>query len=136
MEHIFLVSDATPRGGTITFINGTTNPDTLELVAGRTYRFRFIGIGANAARTVSLAGAAGAYTWRPVARDGWEHQAKTAHSEATVRLAPGTTFDFEVTPAAAGELTLTADVPLPPGRIPSPVWYPAPTVVPIRVRRP
>jgi FtsP/CotA-like multicopper oxidase with cupredoxin domain len=127
-DRVFVVSDAGPGRAVGTFVNGTATPDTLELVAGRTYRFRIVSITANGPRFVSLADTTGPHVWRTVARDGWEHERKAPPSTQRVRLGPGMTVDYEVTPAAAGGLTLTAVTPLGPNRSGTP------TVVPIRVR--
>lgn len=124
-DRVFVVSDPGPGRAITTFVNGTTSPDTVELVAGRTYRFRLISIGANAARFVSLRGTS---KWRPVARDGWELEHSTTPLDEPERLGPGMTVDYEVTPTTAGVLSLTAVTPLVAGR------FGTPTVVPIRVR--
>ncbi len=130
MDHVFLVSDAGPGLVNPPFVNGTTTPDTLELVAGKTYRLRLISIGANATRFISLSGSAGQYPWQRVARDGWDHDRVPEASLEPARLGPGMTADYQVTPAAAGNLTLTAVTPLGQGR------FGTPTIVPIRVRNP
>lgn len=106
-DHVFVIADAGPRPAGATFINGTLEPDTVELVAGRTYRFRLIGITANGGRLIAVEGAAGeSHPWRQLARDGWEGEFTNATMSGPARLRPGMTADFEFTPSAAGVLRL------------------------------
>ncbi len=126
-DRIFVMADAGPSAGGVTFINGSTSPDTIDLVAGRTYRMRLVSILSNGGRIITLAQSGGEpHPWRFVARDGWEESGKAPSRTQQVRLGPGMTADYELTPAAAGMLTLTAEIPNRPLR----------TVVPIRVREP
>jgi FtsP/CotA-like multicopper oxidase with cupredoxin domain len=107
-------------------INGTANPDTVVLRAGRSYRMRFIGLqvqfpGAAVRLTarrdsVFLAGPDSMVVrWRPVAKDG----ADLPDAGRTVRPAQqivsmGETYDFEFTPDRKGELRLEVRTQPPP----------------------
>jgi FtsP/CotA-like multicopper oxidase with cupredoxin domain len=112
-----------------TFINGTASPDTLNLVAGTTYRLRLIDISANDAHTITLVGPAGLLTWRALARDGRNLPVEQATPQlARENTASGVTRDFEFTPAEPGDFALTVTAIL-AGRLTDKV-----TRVPIRVR--
>jgi FtsP/CotA-like multicopper oxidase with cupredoxin domain len=109
-------------------INGTGNPDTVVLRAGRSYRMRFVGLqvrfpGATIRLTarrdsVFLAGPDSMIVrWRPVAKDG----ADLPEAVRTVRPAQqivtmGETYDFEFTPEQKGDLRLEVRTQ-PPGRL-------------------
>jgi hypothetical protein len=90
-------------------INGRLNPDTLSLTRGETYRFRFMNI-TMAFPNVEyfLVGEDGpAQRWTPLAQDGfdlpaWRRELTPARQQVTI----GTTYDFEVKPSRAGNLTL------------------------------
>jgi FtsP/CotA-like multicopper oxidase with cupredoxin domain len=129
-EHTFVVSEAGPAGlrvklradvtgdlavlerfGPTLFINGTATPEPLELVAGTTYRLRFVSIPANAGLRMTLVGAQGPQQWRLVAKDGADLPQPQPLRGARFFPGVGETFDFEFTPPAPGELWLElADV--------------------------
>jgi FtsP/CotA-like multicopper oxidase with cupredoxin domain len=77
------------------FVNGSATPDTLELVAGKTYRLRLIDINANDAHRTALVGPAGPVPWRLVARDGRELPPNEAVSQQATASAAGVTRDLE-----------------------------------------
>jgi len=114
------------------FVNGSTAPTLQELVAGETYRLRFVTISASDAYQVELRRGAALEEWTPVARDGAILPADfQRQGPAQLRSAdPGTTFDYEFTAGTPGDVTLEVD-PLSSlnGR---PLG--TPTTVPIRVR--
>jgi len=128
-EHTFVLSEAGPAGlrvklradvtgdlaalerfGPTLFINGSATPQPLELVAGTTYRLRFVSIPANAGLRITLAGPDGPQQWRLIAKDGADLPPQPLRR---ARLFPGVgeTFDFEFTPATSDDLWLElADV--------------------------
>ncbi|HEU4722923.1 MAG TPA: multicopper oxidase domain-containing protein [Gemmatimonadaceae bacterium] len=110
------------------FINGSTFPDTLRLVAGTRYRFRIIDISSNEAHMLALTGPVVPLHWRQLARDGWDVSPDQALPQpARVNMAAGVTRDFEVTPPVSGDYRLTV-TRIVDGRLSSAV-----TVLPIRV---
>jgi FtsP/CotA-like multicopper oxidase with cupredoxin domain len=99
------------RFGPTLFINGTATPEPLDLVAGTTYRLRFVSIPANAGLRMTLAGPEGPQQWRLVAKDGADLPPPQSLRPARFFPGVGETFDFEFTPKAPGELWLElADV--------------------------
>ena len=99
-------------------INGTTNPDTLVLHAGRPERLRFASLAQfNANATVSLTArpdsSAGGVRdsmiaqWRPVAKDGRDLPA-AARAERLAKqvVTMGETYDYAHTPARPGQLRI------------------------------
>ena len=123
-ERVFFLKSA--RGGTGAWpmeINGAVDPDTVVLRAGRTYRFRFVGL------TVTSPNAAVMLTaradsslanrpdtllarWRPVAKDGRDlPEAARGLGPASLLLSIGETRDVEFTPTAPGELRLEVRPP-------------------------
>jgi FtsP/CotA-like multicopper oxidase with cupredoxin domain len=113
------------------FVNGSASPSPVEMVAGRTYRLRFIGIPANDAYWTRLVSASGLQQWRLIARDGADVPADLAEAQPARFLAwAGITRDFEFTPTGPGELTLELNVAnIIAGRLSGRI-----TKVPIRVR--
>jgi hypothetical protein len=136
-DKILVIGDAVP--GTVRgderppFVNGTTTPDTMTLIAGRTYRLRLIGISADDSHLVRLLADTAVVTWRPIARHGADLPS-VQHTLVAARevLMPGSTFDFELTPTAPGMLTLSID----PMRANTGQPAGTPTSVPIRVVAP
>jgi manganese oxidase len=127
---VFVIGEAGPGvfrgGGTPPFVNGTTSPPPVEMVAGETYRLRFMHIAANAGQQVTLRGP-GEVQWRALARDGADYGPELAKWYPAVNAGPGMTYDFEFVPPEPGDYLLRV-APIPPG--PSDEA----TVVPIRVR--
>jgi FtsP/CotA-like multicopper oxidase with cupredoxin domain len=93
-------------------VNGdSTWSSPLEMHVGETHRLRFINIGAAAQAFFTLRRDSTLSTWRALAKDGADLPA----SQATVRPAKvlidiGETYDFEFTPAQAGEYVLSTPV--------------------------
>jgi len=114
-----------------TLLNGRAQPDTIDLRAGTTYRFRMIDITGDVNTLVSLRDGETPAAWRLVAKDG----ATLPAAQATVRPAalffdPGEIYDFEFTPAKSGMLTLRFGAPPAPPEAGLP-----PTIsVPVRIR--
>jgi FtsP/CotA-like multicopper oxidase with cupredoxin domain len=135
VDHVFVVGEPGPGGrrGTARspFVNGTATPAPLQLEVGRAYRLRLISIPADDLYLVSLVRGDAPETWRPLAQDGADLSAEATRSvPAFVALGPGMTFDFEVVPASAGDLSLLLDPINPIGGRPMGI----PTRVPIQVR--
>lgn len=138
-EHnkLFVFSEPGPGAGLGSekppFVNGSATPDTLELVAGRAYRFRIISIAANVVHSLALKQDGRVIEWRPLARDGADLEPWLRRPEpASYRLIDeGVTLDYEFRAPSPGLFALEV-APLTPqsGRL-----QPA-TVVPIRVRSP
>ncbi len=107
-DKIFLVGAAGPINegeNDMGTVNGEREPEPIDLVAGRTYRFRLININPEWRIQFSIGSDTSVAVWRPVAKDG----ADLPESQRTVRPAflltgPGETADFEFTPATPGLL--------------------------------
>jgi manganese oxidase len=85
-------------------------PNTVELQVGKRYRLRFICITPAPDLDVTLERGGHVETWRAVAKDGatlTPAQARPVRP-ATLKIAPGETYDFEFQPKSAGSLQLTA----------------------------
>jgi FtsP/CotA-like multicopper oxidase with cupredoxin domain len=97
-----------PFGAAMTLINGSPQPDALELCTGVTYRFRFINItpSVNNLR-VSLQNASGPVEWRLLAKDA-ANVKSTPMQRAEQLIAVGETFDFEYKATSPQELLLVA----------------------------
>ena len=120
-------------------MNGKTQPEAMNLTAGKRYRFRVINISDDGPLALSLNAGGKPAQWRAVARDG----ATLPERQATFRPAmlisdPGQIYDFEFTPQAAGEMALKfGPPPPPPGSPPPPPGFPPPpptVTVPVHVR--
>jgi len=95
----------------LALINGTPQSKTLQLEAGRKYRFRFINISTNnQGMQVSLRSATGHVDWVKVAKDGADLPAHLA-VKADELITVGETFDVEFTAAAAQDLLLDLLLP-------------------------
>jgi FtsP/CotA-like multicopper oxidase with cupredoxin domain len=124
-------------------MNGKAQPDAMSLEAGTRYRFRLFNLAGDRPLQVSITAGDAPTEWRAVAKDGYP----LPPSQATVRpavlvFAPGEIYDFELTPSAPGDLTLTFGMPAflippppPPGAPPGPRFHPLPPIsVPVHVR--
>jgi len=110
-DKIFLFSRDGVEGNEPLLLNGSPQPPPIALVAGTTYRMRFINITpVDSDLTYSIIDASGApVSWRAIAKDGRDlppEQAaiKTSGDAITV----GETRDYSFTPQKAGELYLQA----------------------------
>ncbi len=120
-------------------MNGQKQPAPMSLKAGTHYRFRVINISDDGPLLVSLNAANAPAQWRAVAKDGATLPASQATNRpATLLSDPGEIYDFDFTPAKAGEMTLKfGPPPPPPGSPPPPPGIPAPPptiTVPVHVR--
>jgi FtsP/CotA-like multicopper oxidase with cupredoxin domain len=108
-DKVFVLS----RGGTDDekdpfLINGSTSPPPVELLAGKRYRLRFIGITPGPPLEITLERNGQPEAWRPVAKDGADLIGRGRMEAAKLTLFPGETYDFEFQPAATGEFRLKA----------------------------
>jgi hypothetical protein len=121
-ERVLVLATGGPGVAPPTVVNGKVSPDTMQLVAGQTYRLRVIDISSNEAHTLGLRGPAGGGPRGPPppARRG---------VAARVNTAAGLTMDVEFTPDVPGDYALdVTGIVL--GKLAGR------TVVPIRVRTP
>jgi hypothetical protein len=134
MEHLIVISSGGPGVDPPTAINGQVSPDTMQLVAGETYRLRMIDISSNEAHILALRGPSGGATWRQLARDGKNLPAEEQIAQpARMVSAAGITMDFEFTPTAAGDYAfeVTGIVSSKPaGRVIMPIHVRAPRPAP------
>ncbi len=87
-------------------INGSAFPKPVQLHAGRSYRFRFIGITPAPNLEVTLDREGEHEMWRAIAKDGATlPQAQAIRQAAAIDLYPG---DFESRPTRPGALRLRA----------------------------
>jgi len=101
-------------------VNGTDDPPPMDLVAGKTYRLRFININPDWRVIFSLMSDSAFVTWRPVARDGADlPPVQRSPRPAWLLTGPGQTADFEFTPSQPGELRLEAKTQMPGWIIPT-----------------
>ncbi len=112
-DKIFLVGAAGPIGegeNDMGTVNGEREPRPVELVAGRTYRFRLINIHPDWRVQFTLGTDTTVSSWRPVAKDGADlPESQRALRSAFLLTGPGETADFEFTPTAPGTLVLNVE---------------------------
>jgi hypothetical protein len=93
----------------VVFINGTKSPAARELRVGERYRIRLVNIHTfRPSMIMRLLRDSTPVTWRAIAKDGMD----LPHDQATVRpailqMGNGEAYDFELTPAAPGDLRFT-----------------------------
>lgn len=106
-DRIMLLSVQGPLDNSPIMLNGQRQPAAIELHAGLTYRFRFINITPHdPLLTVSLLSGAEPVQWRALAKDGAElPEAQAIVRAARQTVSVGETYDFELKPAIAGELS-------------------------------
>jgi FtsP/CotA-like multicopper oxidase with cupredoxin domain len=116
-------------------MNGRTQPEAMNLRVGTRYRLRLINLADHGPVLVSLVDGSEPVMWKAVAKDG----ATLPPSQATLRPASlvfdaGEIYDFELTPAKAGDLAFTfGPLPTPPGVV-LPFELPPRRSVVVRVR--
>ena len=124
-------------------MNGKAQPEAMNLKAGTRYRFRLFNLAGDAPLMVSMNAGDKPIQWKAVAKDGYPLPPSQAIDKAAVLVFdPGEIYDFEITPQAAGEMTLRFGLPPSPPPPPPPAGAPAlpftpppPTItVPIHVR--
>ncbi|HJR36234.1 MAG TPA: multicopper oxidase domain-containing protein [Gemmatimonadales bacterium] len=110
-DHLFVAGwDGDGR----TLINGNNTPPPLQLAAGVSHRFRFVGIGAASGGRFTIRRDSALVQWRPLARDGADlPDSQRAMRPARKYVGVGETFDVEWIPEP-GAYTLTADLFGPP----------------------
>jgi FtsP/CotA-like multicopper oxidase with cupredoxin domain len=134
-DKLFVFSEPGPGAGLgfekPPFVNGTATPDTLELVAGRAYRFRIISISASVPHALALKQDGRVVEWLPLARDGADLAPVLRRPEPASYpvIDEGVTLDYEFRVPSPGLFTLELAPFTPRGPQPA-------TVVPIRVRSP
>lgn len=129
-DRVLVISRAGP-GETPIWLNGSQSPEISALRARQSYRLRIINIAPeNPPIDVSLKVAGTPATWRPIAKDGADlPQGQQQICPAQVTLGVGETYDFELRPDRAGELTL--EVVRPSNRFPAQIT-PSHTAVELR----
>jgi FtsP/CotA-like multicopper oxidase with cupredoxin domain len=89
-------------------INGHDDGTPLHWRVGQRYHIRLINIMVNTGVRFSLSSAGAPVRWRAVGKDGMRlSPAQQAMGDAKLRVVPGETYDFEITPPA-GDLVLRA----------------------------
>jgi FtsP/CotA-like multicopper oxidase with cupredoxin domain len=127
VDRVFMLSTSGPFAKSPPNVNGDTTIAPFELRTGITYRFRFLAIAPHDVKVVRLLADTVLQRWRAVAKDGATlppHQASMR--PARLVMGTGETWDVELTPATAGQLTLEiltlGRVGLPPVRSRIPVY--------------
>ncbi|MFQ5689897.1 MAG: multicopper oxidase domain-containing protein [Gemmatimonadota bacterium] len=128
-DRIFLLGWGGPGPEAPPYLNGSAEPPPVELTAGRAHRLRFINITPSNNQMVRLLSGDRVAEWRRVGKDG----AGVSNDQAIVGpaeqfLGAGETYDFELTPATAGQLSLEVTTFMRGGR------PPVVMKVPVRVR--
>jgi manganese oxidase len=129
-DRTFVFADGGPGVDKPIFVNGTASPDTTELVAGTSYRFRMIYIAANDVYLTTVRDSAGLVMGRQVALDGHDVPFRPVDRPMRFPTGPGHTLDFVFTPQAPGDYALDVQrngIGVPSGPV---------TTAPIRVRAP
>jgi FtsP/CotA-like multicopper oxidase with cupredoxin domain len=133
-ERILVLADGGPGEGKPIFVNGTAAPDTMELIAGTTYRLRIIYIGANDIYFATLRGPTGPVTAQLIALDGYDLPAgPSVLVPFRGPTGPGHTRDTGFTPMVPGDYAFDVVRRLNVG---AGITTGATTTVPIRVRAP
>jgi FtsP/CotA-like multicopper oxidase with cupredoxin domain len=90
-------------------VNGSLSPAPLELRAGERYTLRFVDVHTFRPSMITrLLRDSSLVTWRPVAKDGMPIPPERAMMRPSIQqMGNGETYDFELTPAAAGDLRIT-----------------------------
>jgi FtsP/CotA-like multicopper oxidase with cupredoxin domain len=97
-QHLFIVSQLGRGRSARTGLNGSTTPAPIRLATGKTHRFRFINISIEDDADFTLQRDSTTIPWRALAKDGADLAASRAvERPAAFRIAPGETYDFEVT---------------------------------------
>jgi FtsP/CotA-like multicopper oxidase with cupredoxin domain len=125
-DHVLLLSEGGPTVNVIAgpfppkFLNGSATPDTLNLRAGVTHRFRVINISDGFPTFFKFADGDKPVMWRAVAKDGADLPSSQATTRPAILLSdPGEIYDFQFvsfTPATlAFSFGLPPFIPPPPG---------------------
>jgi FtsP/CotA-like multicopper oxidase with cupredoxin domain len=106
---LITVPRSTADAPNVVFLNGTASPAARELRVGERYRIRLINIHTfRPSMIMRLLRDSTPVSWRAIAKDGMD----LPHDQATVRpavqqMGNGETYDFELIPAAPGDLRFT-----------------------------
>ncbi|MEO6212730.1 MAG: multicopper oxidase domain-containing protein [Vicinamibacterales bacterium] len=97
-DHVFLLSQM-GRGRTAGMgVNGSATPAPMSFEAGVPHRMRFINISVADDATFTLFADSSMVSWRAIAKDGADlPPSRAVTGPATLVIAPGETYDFEVT---------------------------------------
>ena len=126
-DRVIMMSTSGPYAQSPPNVNGDTAVVPLELRKGTTYRLRFLALAPHDVKVVRLLADTVLQRWRPVAKDGATLPAHQAVARpARLMMGTGETWDVELMPSEARELTLdiltTGRVGLPPVRTRIPVY--------------
>ena len=107
-------------------MNGENQPAPMDLTVGVKYRFRLFNLAGDTPTLVTLTAGDTPVTWKAVAKDGYTlPPAQVRTMPAKLVFDPGEIYDFEYTPTAPGDLTLTFGMlPPPPNAPPPPPGFP------------
>ena len=97
-DHVFMLSQL-GRGRTSAMgVNGSATPAPMSFEAGVPHRMRFINISIADDATFTLFADSSILSWRAIAKDGADlPPSRAVMGPATLVIAPGETYDFEVT---------------------------------------
>ncbi len=107
LDRVFMLSTSGPLAQSPPNVNGDTTGAPFELRKGVTYRLRFLAIAPHDTKVIRLLADTALQRWRAVAKDGATlppHQA--GMRGARLIMGTGETWDVELTPSEAGQLTL------------------------------
>ena len=95
--------------GNLILINGRKEPAALEWRVGQRYRLRLVDIHTfRPSMIVRVLRDSTLMTWRALAKDGMDLPPERATTRSAIQqMGNGETYDFEITPAAAGNIRLT-----------------------------
>jgi FtsP/CotA-like multicopper oxidase with cupredoxin domain len=97
-------------------VNGSIEPDPVDLRAGTPYRLRFMHISPDDDKRVQLLDADRPVMWRQIAKDGADLPASlVTDRDADFSIGVGETYDFLWTPPHAGDFTLRIVTTFPVG---------------------
>jgi FtsP/CotA-like multicopper oxidase with cupredoxin domain len=105
-DHVLMIGGAYENGKYVVALNGSTSPPPLQLRAGVRHRFRVINMTVDEDADLSwfastLASDSTLVSWRAIAKDGANLPDRMATTRlAMLHIAPGETYDFQVTPRA------------------------------------
>lgn len=106
-DRVLMLSTSGPYAQSPPNVNGATTVVPLELRKGTTYRLRFLALAPHDTKVIRLLADTVLQRWRPLAKDGATlppHQA--VMRSARLLMGTGETWDVELTPSEARELTL------------------------------
>jgi manganese oxidase len=105
-DHPLIISQLGRGTAAVNGINGSATPEPMMLAAG-VHRFRFINITVMDDAELALLSGSTPLAWRALAKDGADlHPDRAVAQPAVLSIAPGETYDFEVT-LPAGDYRLT-----------------------------